>query len=45
MRTTISLSPETRERIKQHGKLGETHEDVIIKLLNFYEKMSGDKNE
>jgi hypothetical protein len=38
MRTTISLSPKTKKRLQKHGKLGETHEDVLTKLIDFWEK-------
>ena len=31
--TTIQLSPETREKLKELGKKGETYENIILRLL------------
>jgi predicted CopG family antitoxin len=31
--TTIQLSKETREQLKELGKMGETYDDVIKKLI------------
>ena len=31
--TTIQLSRETRDQLKQFGKMGETYDDVIRKLI------------
>lgn len=31
--TTIQLSKETRERLKEFGKMGETYDDVIKRLI------------
>lgn len=36
--TSTRLKNSTRERLKSIGKMGETWDDVIIRLLNFYEK-------
>ncbi len=33
MRTTIIISPETRNELKTRGNKGETYDDVIKKLL------------
>ena len=35
---TLKISEETHARLLNHGKMGETFEDVIIKLLEHYEK-------
>ena len=37
-KTTIWISVELRERLKQLGKKGETYEDIIRRLLDTYEK-------
>jgi antitoxin component of RelBE/YafQ-DinJ toxin-antitoxin module len=37
--TTIKVSKEIKERLKQYGKMGMTYEDVIVELLNKVEKM------
>lgn len=34
MRTTISLSPETKEKLSKLGKHGESYEDIIKRLIN-----------
>jgi predicted CopG family antitoxin len=34
MRTTISLSPETKEKLSSRGKHGESYEDIIKRLIN-----------
>jgi predicted DNA-binding protein len=31
--TTIQLSPETRNKLRDLGKKGETYEDIILRLL------------
>jgi predicted CopG family antitoxin len=31
--TTIQLTPETREKLKNLGNKGDTYEDIILKLL------------
>jgi predicted CopG family antitoxin len=31
--TTIQLSKETREKLKEIGKMGETYDDVIKRLI------------
>jgi len=35
--TTIQISVETRDRLVALGKKGETYEEIICELLNFYE--------
>jgi len=37
--TTIRVSREVKERLKRHGKMGMSYEDVITKLLDKVEKM------
>ena len=41
MRKTVNISEKTLNRIKKHGKLGEKHEDVIIKALDCLDKTRG----
>jgi len=31
--TTIQLTAETREKLKELGKKGETYEDIILRLI------------
>jgi len=35
--TTIRINTETRDRLMALGKKGETYEEIIRELLNFYE--------
>ncbi len=35
--TTIQLSPDTREKLKELGKKGETYEEIILRLIKAYE--------
>lgn len=35
---TIRISKEARERLKALGRKGETYDDVIMRLIEFYEK-------
>jgi len=37
-KTTIWISVELRERLKQLGKKGDTYEDILNRLLEHYEK-------
>lgn len=37
--TTIRISETLKEKLRQRGKMGETYEDVIRKLLDKLEKM------
>lgn len=39
----IRLKRKTRERLKGHGKKGESYDDVINRLLNGVEKREGKK--
>jgi predicted CopG family antitoxin len=34
---TIKISDEIHARLSKHGYIGETYEDVIEKLLDFYD--------
>jgi hypothetical protein len=34
---TLKISDETHSRLSKHGNITETYEDVIIKLLDYYE--------
>ncbi|MFH1240467.1 MAG: hypothetical protein V1672_04605 [Candidatus Diapherotrites archaeon] len=36
--TTIQMSPQTRDKLKELGKKGETYEDIILKLLKSAKK-------
>jgi len=38
--TTIRISKQTRQRLKQHGSKGDTYEDVINHLMDAYKKNS-----
>lgn len=35
--TTISISEETKERLNDAGKKGDTYEDIVSRLLNLWE--------
>lgn len=35
---TLKISDETHSRLSKHGNITETYEDVIKKLLDYYEK-------
>jgi hypothetical protein len=37
--STIKLSKTTKKRLESHGKMGDTYEDVIVKLLDEKEEM------
>ena len=32
--TTIKLSSDSRDRLRDYGKKGETYEDILIKLMD-----------
>ncbi len=34
MNTTIAISPEIRDQIKEFGNKGETYDDILAKLLD-----------
>ena len=38
---TLKISDETHRRLSKYGSITETYEDVIIKLLDYYEKGKG----
>jgi hypothetical protein len=40
VRTTIVVDSSTRDKLKQFGSKGETYEDVILKLMKFFESSS-----
>lgn len=35
-RTTISMSPETRDRLKALGRKGETYDELLNRLIDTY---------
>ena len=41
-RTTIVLDTDTRERLKKLGSKGESYDQIVLRLLDFYEtKLAG----
>jgi hypothetical protein len=36
-RTTIVVDTGIRDKLKQYGVKGETYEDIIVKLMKFYD--------
>ena len=38
---TIKLDEEVHSRLAKHGSIGETFQEVIIKLLDYYEQREG----
>jgi hypothetical protein len=36
-KTTIQLEEETRDRLKGFGKKGESYDDIVLRLMDFYE--------
>jgi hypothetical protein len=44
-KTTIQVSRELLEKLKQIGRKGETYEDLIWRLLRHYEKCDKAKKE
>ncbi|MCK9570234.1 hypothetical protein M0R72_14915 [Candidatus Pacearchaeota archaeon] len=44
MVTTIQITPETRDKLKEVGKKGETYEQIIIRLLQEHEQLTGAPN-
>ncbi|MHC1596975.1 MAG: DUF7557 family protein [Methermicoccaceae archaeon] len=36
--TTIALSHETKERLNEIGRKGETYDDIVVRLLDFFEE-------
>jgi len=43
-KTTIKISKKLTERLKNLGKMGDTYESVIWRLVEFYEKHEGGKD-
>ena len=41
--STIKLSKTVKKRLEEHGKMGDTYEDVIVKLLDGAEAISPEK--
>lgn len=41
--TFIRVTKKTVERLKNAGKKGDTYEDIIIKLLDLYEKQKNNQ--
>jgi hypothetical protein len=39
-KTTIQLEEETRDRLKDFGKKGESYDDIVIRLMKFYKENS-----
>ncbi len=44
-KTTAKFSRETLERIKDHGKMGDSFEDVINRLLDETEEIDEDEKD
>ena len=40
---TIKLDDEVHERLTKHGRFGDTFQDIIIRLLDSYEKVNPKK--
>ena len=40
-RTTIVVDTSIRDKLKQYGVKGETYEDIIVKLMKFYDGSKG----
>jgi hypothetical protein len=40
-RTTIVVDTSIRDKLKQYGVKGETYEDIIVKLMKFYDSGAG----
>ena len=40
---TIKISPKTHDRLNKIGKRGETYEDIVVRLLDFYEDGNRDE--
>ena len=38
---TIKLDDDVHSRLAKHGSIGETFQEVIIKLLDYYEEREG----
>lgn len=44
-RTTIVVDTNTRDKLRHFGFKGETYEDIILKLMKFYEESKAVKRE
>lgn len=42
-RTTIVVDTSIRDKLKQYGVKGETYEDIIVKLMKFYDAAAAGK--
>jgi len=42
--TTIQLKVETRDKLMKHGYKGDTYDDILIKLMEYYDMMHKNKN-
>ena len=40
-RTTIVVDTSIRDKLKEYGVKGETYEDIIVKLMKFYDAGKG----
>ena len=40
---TIKLDDRVHARLAKHGTIGQTYQDVIVKLLDYYESGKGPK--
>jgi hypothetical protein len=43
--TTVKVQKKTRDRLTRLGNKSETYDDIINRLMNFYEKHSRGKSE
>jgi hypothetical protein len=39
-KTTIQLEEETRDRLRGFGKKGESYDDIVLRLMDFFESKS-----
>ena len=39
-KTTIQVSKATRDRLKRHGRMGESYDDLLNRIMDFLEKLS-----
>jgi len=40
MSTTIQIKKETREKLKHFGHKGESYDDIIERLMNYFEELN-----
>ena len=43
-KTTIQIEEETRDRLKDIGKMGDSYDSVIRRLLDFYAEHKSDRS-